>query len=241
LFNQFNLSFSIESLIEDLNQAMIVMHRVYESDYEANETTEGTEISLTDIKRITELATKLRKTLCNKENVKQLKSNSKLNVFYKLVIENKIPGLINNRRLIYECLWGLNNLSSIKNVELKKFVKQTNLVAKLKRLIFSNTNTNSICKNNDSNNNYANINEDEQILEEIMYCIGNFSLSSIELRNQTINLGILNIIIELLKNNNIMLELQRACIWCISQLCRGDPEPDSNKVIHISLYLYNHL
>ena len=204
LLNQINAPFSLESLLEEI------------LSYHQNEKEIISSEEKTEIKRVTELAIKLRRTLCRLDNVKSLKSNKDILSFYKKLMNNKT--LINEKKMMYECLWGMNNISSIKNVDLIRFVKQHSFIITLKQLICANI-----------------LNYDEQILTETIYCIGNIVLSSIDLRNQTLNIGVLDIIIEIINKQNVTIELQRAATFCISQLCRGDPDPDCNKVTNYKI------
>ena len=157
ILNKINIPFTIDELLEEINP--IINYLNNENVNTENNIIQNSNFQI-NTNQITTAAIRLRKTLCNISNVQSLKANNSIYMFYKLLIENNV--YFSNKKIMYECLWGLNNLSSIKNTDLIKFVKKHNIIYTLKKFLTSNL-------------------EDSQILSEAICCIGNLVLLSIKI------------------------------------------------------------
>lgn len=72
--------------------------------------------------------------------------------------------------------------------------------------------------------------ESEQTLDNVIGCIGNTVAESVRFRDAALKLGILDRVVDLSKDMTRSLGLTRSCMFLISNLFRGKPSPDKEKV-----------
>lgn len=73
--------------------------------------------------------------------------------------------------------------------------------------------------------------EDESTLDHVVSCIGNIAVESIRFRDSALKMGILDRAVDLSKDVKRPIILVRSCLFLISNLFRGKPVPDMEKVI----------
>jgi len=76
---------------------------------------------------------------------------------------------------------------------------------------------------------YSNV---DRLLDQTALCIGNIIVETNEFRDTAINLGILDRAVNLSKDTTKPVELIKNCMFLISNLLRGKPKPQLEKVTY---------
>jgi hypothetical protein len=77
----------------------------------------------------------------------------------------------------------------------------------------------------------------DKLLDQTALCLGNIIVETNEFRDTAINLGILDRAVNLSKDTTKPVELIKNCMFLISNLLRGKPKPQLEKVYsEITLY-----
>ena len=58
-----------------------------------------------------------------------------------------------------------------------------------------------------------------------MWCLGNIATDSVEFRDQIIDKGLIPMIVELLKVENLSTKLMETITWSLTTLSKGKPDP----------------
>jgi hypothetical protein len=71
----------------------------------------------------------------------------------------------------------------------------------------------------------------EKIVEQVALCLGNIVVESNYFRESALKIGILDRVVILTKDISKPVELIKNCIFVISNILRGKPHPNLEKVI----------
>lgn len=75
--------------------------------------------------------------------------------------------------------------------------------------------------------------DDNDIKEQSLWVLGNIVGDSIEARDKILKTQIVEQLILILNSSTLPLSLLKVCCWTISNLCRGKPSPDFNRVFSL--------
>jgi len=144
----------------------------------------------------------LRKLMCIKGNP-PIEAVVSTNIIPRLVLFLESP----NSGLVYEAAWTLTNIASGESKFTKEVVKH-NALPRLITLLSCDS---------------------SKVREQCCWALANISGDGYQLRDMTLGLGALQPLLQLCAPNQ-PVSLTRVVTWTISNLCRGKPRPDFQKV-----------
>ena len=71
----------------------------------------------------------------------------------------------------------------------------------------------------------------DRLLDQTALCLGNIIVETNEFRDMAINLGILDKAVNISKDVTMPVELIKNCMFLISNILRGRPKPQLEKVM----------